>query len=380
MKRIFALVRRVLRRIIRGKRIQALAAKITSTTCARGPGLPEGPREPLALLSGYRNTALLYVAAKLKLADLLADGPRSSAELARSLGAHAPSLHRVLRGLVVLGMCSEENHGRFALTPSGTCLRAEMPGSLRDLAVLCGEECVAAWGGLVHSAMTGEPAFKHVFGMSQWEHRKQHPELNECFNAWSRQGTSRVAGAILAAYDFSAFRTIADVGGGLGTLLAAILKAHTSVTGILFDQPHVVSGARASLEAAGVAARCRVVGGSFFDRIPDGADLHILKSIIHDWDDEQSLAVLRNCRRALKEQGTLLLIERVMPERVEDAPHVVLQDLHMLAMTGGRERSEVEYRALLGVAGFTQTRVIATLCGLSIVEGVRAEAGGKRHG
>ena len=331
------------------------------------------------LLNGYRNTALLYVAAKLGLADLLANGPRSSAELARSLGAHAPSLHRILRGLVTLGVCSEEHDGRFGLTPLGTLLQAEKPGSPRGLAILCGEEYAGAYGGLLHSAMTGQTAFNHVFGMSQWEHREQHPELDEYFNAGLRQGTARGTGAILAAYDFSSFRTVADVGGGHGALLAAILKAHPSVTGILFDQPHVVAGARPYLEAAGVAARCQVVGGSFFDRMPDGADAHILKSVIHDWDDEQGLAILRNCHRALKEQGTLLVVERLMPARVEDDPAAILADLHMLALTGGRERSEAEYRALLAAAGFTLTRVIPTRSRVSIIEGVRAEAAERRH-
>jgi hypothetical protein len=314
----------------------------------------------LGLLGGYRNTALLYVAAKLGLADLLADGPRSSAELARSLGAHAPSLHRVMRGLVMLGVCSEEHDGRFNLTTLGTWLRADAPGSLRGWAILCGEEHVGAWGGLLHSAMTGGTAFNRVFGMSGWEHRQQH-------------GTAWATGSILAAYDFSSFRTVADVGGGHGMLLAAILKAYPSVAGILFDQPHVVAGALSHLEAAGVAARCKVVGGSFFDRMPDGADVHILKHVIHDWDDDRGLAILRNCHSASKEQGTLLLIERVMPVRVEEDPDVIMTDLHMLALTGGRERSEGEYGALLAASGFRLKRVIPTKSGFSIIEGVRAD-------
>jgi SAM-dependent methyltransferase len=242
------------------------------------------------------------------------------------------------------------------------------------LAILCGEERLSAWGGLLHSVMTGETAFNHVFGMSEWEHREQHPELNEYFNARLGRGTARATRAVLAAYDFSSFRTIADVGGGHGALLAAVLQAHPSVTGILFDQPHVVAGAGPHLEAAGVAARCQVVGGSFFDHMPDGADAHILKSVIHDWDDEHSVAILRNCHRDLNEHGTLLLVERVMPARVGHDPDTIWVDVHMLALTGGRERSEVEYRALFAAAGFTLTRVIPTRSPFSIIEGVRAEA------
>jgi hypothetical protein len=333
-----------------------------------------GRRMLRVLLSGYRNSALLYVAARLGLADLLTDGPRSSDDLARATGAHAPSLHRVLRGLVMLGVCTEERDGRFGLTALGTWLQAGRAGSLRGAAILCGEEQYAAWGSLLHSVMTGEAAFGHVFGMGQWEHREQHAELNEYFQEGLAAGTARTAAAVVAAYDFSRFRTVADVGGGHGALLAAILKAHPPLNGVLFDEPHVVAGAALRLEAAGVAARCRVVGGSFFDRVPDGADALILKSVIHDWDDERSLAILRNCREALTEEGTLLLVERIMPARAEDDPDAVYVDLQMLALTGGLERSEAEYRALLAAAGFTLTRVIPTRSGLSVLEARRTQA------
>ena len=336
------------------------------------PGDSDPGGELQALLDGYRSTALLYVAARLRLADLLADGPRDSAELAQQVGAHAPSLRRILRGLVALGVCSEEHDGRFGITPLGALLRADAPGSLRNAAILSGEEYLGAWGGLLHSVMTGETAFNRAFGMSQWEHREQHAELNDCFNAGLREETARVTGAILAAYDFSSFHTIADVGGGHGSLLAAILKAHPSVSGLLFDRPHVVAEARPCLEEAGVGGRCRITGGDFFCRVPDGADAHVLKSVIHDWDDEQSLALLRNCHKALEERGALLLVERVMPARVEADPDTVLLDVHMLAVTGGRERSEAEYRALLTAAGFRLTRVIPTRCRFSLIEAVRS--------
>ena len=331
----------------------------------------ESRRELQTLLDGYRHTALLYVAARLGLADLLADGPQSSVELAGMLGAHAPSLHRILRGLVALGMCSEEHDGRFGLTTVGTLLRADTPGSLRGLAILGGEEHSGAWNSLLHSAMTGETAFNHVFGMSQWEHRAHHPELNEYFNEWIRRGTTRAAGAVLDAYDFSRFHTVMDVGGGHGMLVAAILTAYPSLAGVLFDQPHVVAEAPPHLEAAGGASRCRIVGGDLFERIPDGADVHILKSIIHDWDDERSLAILRNCRKALKEHGTLLLVERFMPDRAEHNLDAIMMDVHLLALTGGRERSEAEYRTLLAAAGFTVTRVIPIRSGHRIIEAVR---------
>lgn len=346
--------------------------------CFKGTRPPNDMRKcrPVlkSLLDGYRGTALLYVAAKLGLADLLADGPKSSAELAQELGAHAAALQRILRGLVLLGVCSEEPDGRFGLTALGSWLRSDVPGSLRGLAILSGEECIGAWGGLAQSALTGETAFNHVFGISQWEHRQQHPELNEYFNAWLGQSTAGATGAVLAAYDFAAFKTVVDIGGGQGALLAALLQAHPTLSGILFDQPHVIDAAQAQLAAAGVAARCQVVGGSFFEQVPAGGDGYLLKSVIHDWDDEQSVTILKNCHRALGERGKLLLVERVMPVRAEDDPSTVWVDLHMLALTGGRERSEADYRALLAAAGFVLTRVIPTRSGFSILEGVPAAA------
>ena len=326
------------------------------------------------LIGGYRASAMLNVAAKLGIADLLAGGPRSSAELARSLGAHAASLHRLLRGLVTLGICAEEKDGRFALTALGALLRADAPRSARGSALLCGEEYYAAWGGLLHSVMTGEPAFEHLFGMSQWKHREQHPELNEYFNQGLEYGTARGTEAVLAAYDFSRFRTVADVGGGYGALIAAVLKAHPSVNGILFDQAHVVDGARAYLEAAGVAARCQVLAVDFFDHLSGGADALVVKSVINDWNDERALTILKNCRRALAGQGTLLLIERILPAQAREDPGLNMFDLHGLAVTGGRQRTAEQHGALLEAAGFRMTRVIPTRSGLSMIEAVPAGA------
>jgi hypothetical protein len=332
-----------------------------------------GPGSELrTLLEGYRTTALLYVAARLGLADLLADGPQSSPELARRTGAHAPALHRILRGLVALGVLWEEDDGQFALTRLGALLRAGAPGHACGAAIIDGQEYVAAWADLLHTALTGETAFNHAFGMTPWEHRALHPELGDLFSAALREETAQAAGAISAAYDFSPFGTVADVGGGHGSLLAAILKAHPAVAGILFDRAHVVADAGPCLEQAGVAARCRLVGGDFFDRLPSGADACILKSVIHDWDDERSLTILRNCHKAMERGKTLLLVERVVPDRAADDPDTVLLDVHMLAVTGGRERSEAEYRALFAAAGFTLTRIIPTRGRFSIIEGLRS--------
>jgi hypothetical protein len=324
-----------------------------------------------ALLEGYRGTALIYVAAKLGIADLLKDGAKSSEVLADASGADSRTLCRILRALVAINILAEENAGYFRLTEQGRYLQSEMPGSLKASAILYGEERMPAWCDLAHSAMTGECAFRHVFGVSNWEFRKQHPHLNDLFNSDIRRRTGEFTAAILEVYDFSRFHTIADVGGGYGTLLVEILKASPSARGILFDQPHVVAGAKRYLEESGIAGRCQIAGGDMFENIPEGADLHIIKSILHDWQDAPCLTVLRNCHRALVPRGTLLVLEKILPLRVDQAPEVVLGDIHMLAVTGGRERAEGEYHALLEKAGFRLMRVIKTGCPLSIVEARR---------
>ena len=298
------------------------------------------------LLNGYQDTALLYVAAKLGLADLLAGGAKTSEELAGMRGGHAPSLYRILRGLVIVGVCCEEE-GRFALTPLGEALRTGVDGSLRNLAIVCGEQYMGAWSGLVHSAMTGETAFTHVFGVGQWEHRQRDLALSERFNADLNTETARWAVAIVEAYDFSTFGVICDVGGGYGALLCAILAACPATMGILFEQAHVAAGARSYVESQGLDERCRVVEGDFFEGVPEGADAYVIKSIVHDWPDARSVAILKNCRRVLGADGRVILIERVMPALAKDAPDTVRVDLHMLAVTGGRERSEAEYRGFL---------------------------------
>jgi orsellinic acid C2-O-methyltransferase len=316
-----------------------------------GPGLQ-------SLLGGYRSTALLYVAARLKIPDLLLAGPRSSQELSEILSAHAPALHRVLRGLVVLGLCSETEDGRFQLTLYGRKLQSNTDGPEYSLAILNGEEYATAWNDLLHSVMTGGAAFDHVFGESPWQHRQKNPGLNERFNLWLEEGATSAGRALAKAYDFSPHQTIADLGGGQGTLLAVILSIHHSRQGILFDQPHVVTIAHRKLELAGVGARCRLVPGSFFEAVPPGADVYILKSILHDWDDEKCRLILSNCRAAMKSGQPLLVVERIMPARAMDQPSTIMADLQMLAVTGGRERTADEYKKLFAASGFELKRIV----------------------
>jgi len=300
--------------------------------------------------------------------DRLANGPRSSAELAMATGAHTPSLHRVLRALAVAGVLSEERDGQFSLASLGHWLRSGVPGSLRGFAVLGGEEFEAAYGGLLQTVMTGETAFDHVFGVSHWEHLEQNLTLSEHFNEYISSGSANMSPLVLAGYDFSRFRTVVDIGGGHGILLADILQAHPNVNGILFDQPHVIKEACVRFEEAGLIGRCRMVGGDIFDNVPEGADAHVLKSILHDWDNERVMVILKNCCAALAEGGTLLIIERILPERAAEDPETVIMDLQMLVMTGGRERKVDEYRALLSAAGFRLNQIIPIKGGRWIIE------------
>lgn len=320
------------------------------------------------LLDGYRHTALLYVAARLGLPDLLAERPQKAVDLARQLALHAPSLHRVLRALTALGICDEREDESFCLTLLGAGLKTGAADSFMERTILAGEEYMQAWGHLLHSLKTGEPAFDRAFGMSPWEHREQNPELGKNFDAWIRAESASYASVILSAYDFSHFPVIADLGGGHAGLLSAILTAHPSVSGILFDRPHVIAEARICLDAAGLSNRCQCAEGDFFEEVPAAADLYILKSILHDWPDDRALALLKVCRKAMRSTDRLLLIERLSPGRPQEAPEIVLQDIHMLAVTGGRERTKQELWCLLQSADLFPLRTLPTPCGLHIIE------------
>lgn len=324
------------------------------------------------MIDGYRVTQLLHVAAKLGLADLLAAGPRSSADLAEQTGTHAPSLYRLLRALSSFGIFREETPDRFALTALAEPLRSDVPNSVRGLAIFAGDpQSWLPWGDLAQTVTTGEQAFLRVFGLDNWPYRAAHPEANAIFNDAMTSNARRDIAAILAAYDFAPFPTVVDVGGGQGALLAGILQAHPALRGILFDRPHVVEQAAPILEAAGVAGRCAVVGGDFFREVPPGGDAYLLRRIIHDWDDADTVAILRVCRRAVPAGGKLLLIEAVIgPANQPD--FTTLSDINMMVAQGGRERTPAEFAALLADAGFALTRVLPTAWRSSIIEAVPA--------
>lgn len=329
---------------------------------------PDATQTLLRLIVGYRLSQAIAVAARLGIADLVKDGPQCSAALAEATGAHPAALSRVLRLLASEGIFAEVEQGQFASTPLAVWLQADVTGSLRSRAMMDGSDWNwRSWGELMHSVQTGEPAFERLFGMGHFEYLEQHAGDAALFQETMAAQTTQTAQAVVAAYDFSVFRTVVDVGGGHGALIAAVLRAQPHLQGILFDMAPVAAGARTYLEAAGVADRCDVVAGDFFHAVPDGASAYMLKFVIHDWDDARALAILRNCRRAVREPGRLLLVETVIPPGNEPFYGKFL-DLNMLVLTGGRERTEAEYRALLARAGFQLTRLVPAHPLLSVIE------------
>ena len=330
----------------------------------------------LHLMTGYRAMQALYVAARLGIADLLKDGARGSEELARATGADARALHRLLRALASLGVFGEDADGRFAPSELGALLRSDVPGSLRAAAIFFGDERNwHAWGKLERSVMSGEPVRGPRGTQVFLEESARDPEGAALFNAAMTSLTSAFDAAVTAAYDFSRLGTLVDVGGGQGALISSILAANPALRGILFDIPPVIESARGRIGEAGLAGRCELVAGDFFASVPAGGDAYVLKWVIHDWDDERSVAILRNCHRAMARDGRLLLVERVVPERIDqsaDTQGIVLGDLNMLLWTGGRERTAAEYGALLASAGFTPAGIVPTATQLSVIEGTRA--------
>jgi len=337
---------------------------------------PQEIPPPFALfrmVTGFYVSRAIHVVAKLGIADLLADGPRSYDELAEATRTHAPSLHRVLRLLASAGLFTEEENGRFALTPIGACLRSGVPGSMRAAALLFGGITQQAWGDLLHSVETGEPAFRRVFGMEPFAYMARHPDEAANFDAAMADFTKHIAVAVAIAYDFSPFCRVVDVGGGNGTLLAGILEANPTLAGVLFDLPEVAERARAPLRERGLADRCEIVGGDFFKAVPGGGDAYLLKHVIHDWNDDRAAEILRSCRRAMAAEAKLLIVEGVYPPRIDQSDEsrgTASNDVNMLVCTGGRQRSEAEFRALYAAAGFRLTRIVPTQMPVKVIEGV----------
>jgi hypothetical protein len=327
------------------------------------------PQQQLAeILSGPWKSQALYVVAKLGIADLLAEGPRTASELAAVTPAHAPSLYRVLRALASIGIFAEDERGRFAMTPLAEPLRKNVAGSMWAMAIMLGEEQYHVWGDLIFTVETGEIAFDRIYGMPIFEYLSENAEKGEVFDAAMTAIHGRETAAVLEAYDFSDIKVLVDVGGGNGKQLLAVLQKYPTMNGILFDLPPVIARAQKNVADARVADRCQLVDGSFFEGVPKGADAYLLRHIIHDWDDEKSLSILRNCHAAMPPEGKLLVIESVIPTGNERSAGKWL-DLTMMLIPGGKERTEQEYQALYSAAGFELTRIISTSTEVSVVEG-----------
>lgn len=320
------------------------------------------------LLTGYWTTQMLYVAAKLGLPDLLAGGPRTAEDLALATKTHAPSLYRLLRALASLGIFADDGTGRFSSTPLAECLQSDAPGSQRALAIMCGEEHYQSWGELLYSVQTGKIAFDKLYGMPIFEFLSKNLEQAKVFDAAMVGVHGRETSAMTDAYDFSTIGVLADVGGGNGSLLTSVLKKHPAMRGLLYDLPGVTERAKANLQAAGLTDRCSVVGGSFFESVPKGADAYLMRHIIHDWDDEKAVTILRNIHRAIGKDGRLLVIEGVIPPGNEPSFGKLL-DLTMLTIPGGKERTEEEYRKLFEAGGFQLTGITPTQAEVSVIEG-----------
>jgi hypothetical protein len=320
------------------------------------------------LLAGNAQTQMIYVAAKLGLADLLVERARTADDLAAATQTGPRPLYRLLRALASLGIFAEDDQHRFTLTPLAECLRSDVPGSVRSLAIVRGEWQYASWGQLLHSVQTGQCAFEKTFGMPLFEYLSQNPEQGRLFDGAMTGVHGRETEAMLSAYDFTGIRTLADIGGGNGQVISAVLTKHPAMTGIHFDLPGVSGRAKANIEAAGLVQRCRMETGNFFEAVPAGADAYLLRHIIHDWDDDKSIAILKNCRAALCGQGKLLVVEGIIPPGNEPSPSK-LYDLAMMVLPGGMERTEAEYRGLFKAAGFRLRRIVPTPIWISVIEG-----------
>ena len=340
---------------------------ISPATHTAAPVLP--PHVQLIQMgTAYWVSKILYATAKLGVADRVAAGTKSAAELAGPLRVHAPSLHRLMRTLASLGILTESADQRFALTAMGEALKTGAPGSARStLLAFCSPWFASGVDNIMHSLQTGKSGFEEAQGMPVFDYLSQHPEdaslCSEAMVGFHGQEPPEVA----AAYDFSRFKTIVDVGGATGNLLSAILTRHAGPRGVLFDLPHVVSDAPTLLKAKGVSNRVAIESGDFFKTAPSGGDAYVLSHIIHDWSEDQCLTILGHIRKVMKPGGRLLIVEMVLPDGDEPHPGKVL-DIVMLVMPGGQERTKAEYAALLTKAGFKLTRVVPTNSAVSVVE------------
>ncbi|HEX8177976.1 MAG TPA: methyltransferase [Pyrinomonadaceae bacterium] len=343
-----------------------------ATTKKKEPLLPEA--QMMQTLGACFISQAAYVAAKLGIADLLADNPKPVAELAIASETDERSLYRVLRTLAMVGIFLETEPKVFANTPVSETLRSDAPNSLRDTAIWIGEEPHwRVYGEMLYSVRTSKPAWKRVHGQDAFPYLfETNRELGDIFNRAMKSFSGTTIPAIIEAYDFSGIGVLADVAGGYGHLLAGVLNRYPQMKGVLFDVPYVLEGAPDLLEKEGVADRVELVRGDFFESIPVTADVYMLKHIIHDWYDEQSIMIMKNIRASMPNHSKILILDMVIPEGNE--PHFgKILDLEMLVSPGGVERTETEFRELLAASGFRLNRVVPTKSIVSIIEAIKAD-------
>jgi O-methyltransferase domain len=315
-------------------------------------------------------SAMVAAAAQTGIADQLSAGPQSAAQLAGKMRLHAPTLHRFMRTLAGLGILTERDGQRFALTPLGEALETGAPGSARaTLMSFCGPSLSRAWEQMIYSLETGKSGFTEARGMPFFEFLAKNPEQASLFSEAMVGFNGTEALAVARAYEFSGFESIVDVGGATGNMLAEILSHHAGPRGILFDRPHVVVDAPALLKARGVDDRVTIQAGDFFESVPAGADAYVMSHIVHDWNEDQCATILGHSRRAIKPDGRLLIVEMVLPDG--DTPHLgKVMDMVMLVFPGGQERTEAEFASLLGKSGFKLNRVVPTASAVSVLEAI----------
>lgn len=321
------------------------------------------------MIGGYWMTQAIYVSAELGIADLLNDGPRTAEELAAHTGTNSTALYRVLRALASVGIFSEDRYFRFSLTPLAQHLRSDVPASKRSFAIMMGAEFYQIWGRLLHAVRKGAHVLDETFGMSFFEYMTHNPDRHTIYDDVMTGVHGAETGPMLDAYDFSTFPTVVDIGGGNGSMLSAILKRHPSMRGILFDLPSVVDRTRTVIADSDLSNRLQVMGGDFFEAVPPG-DAYVMRHVIHDWDDDQAAAILRNCRKAMNAGGRVLVVESVIPSGNEPFFGKWL-DLMMLVV-GGQERTEEQYRVLFSEAGLKLNRLVPTAHEVSVIEGINA--------
>ncbi|HAH47820.1 methyltransferase [Gimesia sp.] len=329
------------------------------------------PQQLDQMITSYWVSQSIYAAAKLGIADLLVAGPQTAELLAAATSTHAGALYRLLRALASVGIFAENEQHEFELTPLAEYLRSDVPGSKRAIALMSGDEQFQAWSEIIYSIQTGKTSFDKVFEKPIFEYLSDNPDKGQIFDQAMTGIHGRETGDILNTYDFSGIVTLMDVGGGNGSNIVNFLQNYPEMKGILFDLPQVIERAQPHIEQAGLTDRCQLIAGSFFESVPADADAIFLRHIIHDWDDEKALTILRHCHSVMSENSRLLVVESVIPEGNDPFPGKFL-DLVMLMIPGGKERTAEEYEALFEQAGFKLTRIIPTESALSIIEGIKA--------